>query len=241
MGKTKEITGENLSPMFSGIIRHYDLINHIFTWGMDKSWRKNLVAQCLRLKPEKVLDLGCGTGDLAINIACLASENLHVTACDFSKEMLDVAAQKARKVGVDNKISFINADAANFPFSDSYFDCVGISFAFRNMIYKNASADRHLAEILRVLKPGGSCFIAETSQPRNKFIRALHHFYIRTYVYTIGLLISGDKKAYKYLTESAVNFYGPDKLGKILITAGFKQVFYQPLFFGAAGIYRLVK
>ncbi|HPY36184.1 MAG TPA: class I SAM-dependent methyltransferase, partial [Smithellaceae bacterium] len=69
LGKTKEITGENLSPMFSGIIRHYDLINHIFTWGMDKSWRKNLVAQCLRLKPEKVLDLGCGTGDLAINIA----------------------------------------------------------------------------------------------------------------------------------------------------------------------------
>ena len=69
----------------------------------------------------------------------------------------------------------------------------------------------------------------------------MHHFYIRTYVYTMGLLISGDRAAYKYLAESAVNFYGPDELGKILITAGFKQVFYQPLFFGAAGIYRLIK
>ncbi|MBP8609667.1 MAG: ubiquinone/menaquinone biosynthesis methyltransferase [Syntrophaceae bacterium] len=241
MGKDKEITGENLSPMFGGIIRHYDLINHVFTWGMDIGWRKKLVACCLEINPREVLDLGCGTGDLAISIALLAPENLHVTACDFSREMLAVASQKARKVGVDNKISFINADAANFPFSDSYFDCVGISFAFRNLIYKNASADRHLAEILRVLKPGGSCFIAETSQPRNKFIQAMHHFYIRTYVYTMGLLISGDRAAYKYLAESAVNFYGPDELGKILITAGFKQVFYQPLFFGAAGIYRLIK
>jgi len=241
LGKNKEITGENLSPMFGGIIRHYDLINHVFTWGMDIGWRKKLVACCLEINPREVLDLGCGTGDLAISIALLAPENLHVTACDFSKEMLGVAAQKAKKAGVDNRISFINADAANLPFSDNYFDCIGISFAFRNMIYKNPSAGRHISEILRVLKPGGSCIIAETSQPKNKFIRALHHFYIRTYVYTIGLLISGDKKAYKYLAESAVNFYGPDKLEEILIGAGFKQVFYQPLFFGAAGIYRLVK
>jgi demethylmenaquinone methyltransferase/2-methoxy-6-polyprenyl-1,4-benzoquinol methylase len=241
LGKDKEITGENLSPMFGGIIRHYDLINHVFTWGMDKGWRKKIVTQCLQLKPEKVLDLGCGTGDLSINIASLAPDNLHITACDFSKEMLGVAAEKARKALVDNKISFINADAANLPFSDNYFDCVGISFAFRNMIYKNSSADRHLAEILRVLKPGGSCLIAETSQPKNKFIRALHHFYVRTYVYAMGLLISGDRPAYKYLTESAINFYGPDELENILIAAGFKRVFYQPLFFGAAGIYRLVK
>jgi demethylmenaquinone methyltransferase/2-methoxy-6-polyprenyl-1,4-benzoquinol methylase len=241
LGKDKEITSENLSPMFGGIIRHYDLINHVFTWGMDIGWRKKLVAQCLKLKPQKILDLGCGTGDLAINIVRVARENLHVTACDFSKEMLSVASEKARKATVDDKISFIHADAASLPFPGNYFDCVGISFAFRNMIYKNASADRHLAEISRVLKPGGSCLIAETSQPRNKFIQALHHFYIRTYVYTMGLLISGDRVAYKYLTESAVNFYGPDELEKILITAGFKRVFYQPLFFGAAGIYRLIK
>jgi len=241
LGKDKEITGENLSPMFGGIIRHYDLINHVFTWGMDISWRKKIVTQCLKLKPEKVLDLGCGTGDLAISISRLAPEYLHVTACDFSKEMLGVAAGKAQKARVSNKISFINADAANLPFSDNYFDCIGISFAFRNMIYKNSSADRHLAEILRVLKPGGSCLIAETSQPRNKIIRALHHFYVRTYVYKMGLLISGDRPAYKYLTESAVNFYGPDELEKILIAAGFKRVFYQPLFLGAAGIYRLIK
>ncbi|HDQ04990.1 MAG TPA: ubiquinone/menaquinone biosynthesis methyltransferase [Deltaproteobacteria bacterium] len=237
----KEITGEDLSPMFGGIIRHYDLINHVFTWGMDIGWRKKLVDQCLKLKPEKFLDLGCGTGDLAINIARLAPENLQVCAGDFSKEMLAIASRKARKAGVDDKISFIYADAARLPFADNYFDCIGISFAFRNMIYKNPSAKKNLAEILRALKPGGSCVIAESSQPKNKFIRALHHFYLRTFVFGMGLLISGDRPAYKYLTESAVNFYGPDELEKILIAAGFKRVFYQPLFFGAAGIYRLIK
>lgn len=241
MRKNRDITGENLSPMFSGIIRHYDLINHVFTWGMDIVWRRKLVDECLKLKPEKFLDLGCGTGDLAVNVARRADERLQVSACDFSREMLAAAARKARKAGVDDKILFIHADAAKLPFSDNYFDCVGISFAFRNMLYKNPAAKDHLAEILRVLRPGGSCVVAETSQPRHKTIRALHHFYVRIYVYAIGLLISGDSAAYKYLTESTLNFYGPDELKKIIIAAGFKEFFYRPLFFGAAGIYRLLK
>ncbi len=241
MSKNKEITGENLSPMFSGIIRNYDLINHVFTWGMDIGWRRRLVDECLKLKPEKFLDLGCGTGDLAVNIARRAPVNLRVSACDFSRQMLDAAARKAKKAGVDDKISFIHADAANLPFSDNYFDCIGISFAFRNMLYKNPSADRHLAEILRVLRPGGSCVVAETSQPRHKSIRALHHLYLRTFVFAMGVLISGDRAAYKYLAESALNFYTPDELKKIIIDAGFMCFFYRPLFFSAAGIYRLVK
>jgi len=241
LSKNKEITGENLSPMFGGIIRHYDLINHIFTWGMDIRWRKKLVDECLKLKPEKFLDLGCGTGDLAINITRRAHGHLQVNACDFNREMLATTQEKAKKAGLAEKISFIHADAANLPFADNYFDCVGISFAFRNMLYKNPAADRHLAEILRVLRPGGSCVVVESSQPRQKIIRALHHFYVRTYVYAMGLLISGDRAAYKYLAESVVNFYAPDELEKFLLAAGFREVRYRPLFFGAAGIYRLLK
>ena len=169
--------------MFSGIIGHYDLVNHVFTWGMDQRWREELVAQCLKLNPERVLDIGCGTGDLTISIARRARDNLHVTGYDFSQPMLEAAAKKARKAVPDKKISFVYGDAANAPFPDDFFDCIGISFAFRNLIYKNPLAERHLAEILRVLKPGGNCIIAESSQPKNKLIRRLHHFYLRTYVY----------------------------------------------------------
>lgn len=236
-----ELSGDSLLPMFSGIIRHYDLINHIFTWGMDKRWRKKLVAQCLILNPEKVLDIGCGTGDLSINIASNARGNLHVTGYDFSHPMLDEAIKKARAQNLDNKISFISGEASQMPFPDKSFDCIGISFAFRNLIYKNPLASQHLAEVLRVLKPGGSCVIAESSQPQNKIIRLLHHLYLRTYVYAIGALISGDKKAYKYLTQSAIDFHPPEELKRLLLAAGFRQVHYQPLFFGATGIYQALK
>ncbi|OGP67901.1 MAG: hypothetical protein A2031_09790 [Deltaproteobacteria bacterium RBG_19FT_COMBO_43_11] len=236
-----ELSGESLSPMFSGIIRHYDLINHVFTWGMDRRWRNELVEECLKLNPEKVLDIGCGTGDLTIAIARRSRENLHITGYDFSSPMLDAAFKKARKASLDKKISFIHGEAAHMPFPDDSFDCIGISFAFRNMIYKNPLAKRHLAEIFRVLQPGGSCLIAESSQPKNKLMRRLHHLYLRTYVYAMGVLISGNKKAYTYLIESVINFYPPEELEKCLLAAGFRQVFYCPLFFGAAGIYRALK
>lgn len=235
------LSGESLSPMFGGIIKRYDLINHIFTWGMDMRWREELVAQLLKINPVKVLDVGCGTGDLSINIVRHACGNLHVTGYDFSLPMLAAAVKKARAQDLDKKISFISGEASQMPFTDDYFDCIGISFAFRNLIYKNPLASQHLAEILRVLKPGGSCLIAESSQPQNKTIRLLHHLYLRTYVYAIGALISGDRKAYKYLTQSAIDFHSPEELGKLLLAAGFRQVHYRPLFFGAAGIYRALK
>jgi demethylmenaquinone methyltransferase/2-methoxy-6-polyprenyl-1,4-benzoquinol methylase len=236
-----ELSGESLSPMFSRIIRHYDFINHVFTWGMDRRWREELVAQCLKLNPEKVLDIGCGTGDLTIAIARRSRGNLHITGYDFSRSMLEAAAKKVQAIVPDKKISFIYGEAARMPFPDASFDCIGISFAFRNMLYKNPLAERNLAEIFRVLQPGGSCFIAESSQPKNKFIRLLHHFYLHTYVYAMGVLISGNKKAYKYLTESVINFYPPEELQKHLLAAGFRKVDYQPLFFGAAGIYQALK
>ncbi|MBN1298831.1 MAG: ubiquinone/menaquinone biosynthesis methyltransferase [Actinobacteria bacterium] len=235
-----DISKEFLSPMFDSV-RHYDLINHIFTFGMDKRWRKKLVEKCLESKPAEFMDLGCGTGDLAINIALAADENIRITACDFSREMLAIAAKKSAKAKVLQKISFIYADACSLPFADNHFDTIGISFAFRNMIYKNTSAKKHLSEIYRVLKPGGSCMIAESSQPAIKIIRILSHFYIRTFVYLAGSMISGNRQAYRYLSQSAINFYNTGELKKIFISSGFKSAKHWPLFLGAAAIYELIK
>lgn len=241
LNSKNELPSESLSQMFGVIIRHYDLINHIFTWGMDRRWRKELVAQCLKLNPEKVLDIGCGTGDLSINIARDARGNLHVTGYDFSRPMLEKAIKKALAHNLDKKISFISGEVSKMPFPDESFDCIGISFAFRNLIYKNPLAIQHLSEILRVLKPGGNCLIAESSQPQNKLIRRFHNLYLRTCVYTIGVLISGNKKAYRYLTQSAINFHPPEEVRKMMLDAGFLKVHYLPIFFGAVGIYRAFK
>ena len=154
--------------------------------------------------------------------------------------MLDIASAKAARL--KGKIfSYTQGDASNLPFPDRSFDCVGISFAFRNLTYKNALAEKHLSEIVRVLEPGGRCVIVESSQPKNGFIRACYHFYMRQYVYRIGAWLSGNKPAYRYLAESACLYYSPSEMKDLLIKHGFREVTYKPLFFGASGVYVALK
>jgi demethylmenaquinone methyltransferase/2-methoxy-6-polyprenyl-1,4-benzoquinol methylase len=225
--------------MFTDIPPRYDLINHLITWRMDRGWRKKAALSCLTSKPRVVLDLCCGTGDLAITIAGLAAYTPALKGLDYSQPMLDIAARKAAAVG--HTILFTQGDAAKLPYNNSEFDCVGISFAFRNLTYKNSLVDAHLAEIVRVLKPGGRFVIVESSQPNNSLIRALYHFYMRCYVANIGAWFSGNRAAYRYLAESACHYFSPPEMKTFLIQRGFQTVEYRPLFFGAAGIYVGIK
>ena len=151
--------------------------------------------------------------------------------------MLEKAQKKAVKAGVGKLIRFIPGDAVSLPFPDAYFDCVGISFAFRNLTYKNPLAQAHLAEVKRVLKPGGRYVIVESSQPENRLIRALFHLYLRIFVAPVGIMLSGNKGAYRYLTESARRYYSPSEVREMLLAAGFRDVRYRALFFGATGIH----
>jgi demethylmenaquinone methyltransferase / 2-methoxy-6-polyprenyl-1,4-benzoquinol methylase len=234
---------ENKKPlygMFTDIPPRYDLINHLITLNMDKGWRKRASRTCLAGRPEKFLDLCCGTGDLGINVASLANYHIEVKGLDYSQPMLDIAFTKASSQK-DKSFSFTQGDASNLPFPDQYFDCVGISFAFRNLTYKNVLAEKHLSEIFRVLQPGGRFVIVESSQPESGFIQACYHFYMRQYVYRIGAWLSGNKAAYRYLAESACLYYSPSELKNLLTTHKFRDVTYKPLFFGAAGIYVALK
>jgi demethylmenaquinone methyltransferase/2-methoxy-6-polyprenyl-1,4-benzoquinol methylase len=178
---------------------------------------------------------------LAVNLAQLTKDGVELTGVDYSQPMLEIAAKKAKSLVKGKKISFICGDAASLPFPDAYFDCVGISFAFRNLTYKNPSLQCHLAEVLRVLSPSGRFVILETSQPKSKLVRKLFHLYLRWFVSVVGHLLSGNRGAYCYLAESTARFYTPEKLKKLLVANGFRQVFFQPVFFGVIGIHVAIK
>lgn len=228
---------EPLHGMFTAVPPRYDLINRIITLGLDKRWRWLAAAACLEEKPRQVLDLGCGTGDLAINIARLAGEPVKITGLDYSQPMLELARQKAISAGVGEKVKFIHGGATQISFPDGHFDCVGIAFAFRNLTYKNPLCVPHLAEVKRVLKTGGRYVIVESSQPNNRLIRMLFHLYLKAFVGPIGMLLSGNKGAYHYLAESALRYYSPREVREMLLAAGFRNVSYRPLLFGATGIH----
>ena len=227
--------------MFTAVPPRYDLINHIITLGMDTGWRRQAASACLKGKPNRLLDIGCGTGDLSIKIAKKASKEIEITGLDYSESMLEIAKNKAQKAGVSGRINFISSDASKLPFEDNYFDCAAISFAFRNLTYNNPLCKPHLTEVLRVLKPGGRYVIVESSQPENRIIREIDHLYLRWFVNPVGMWLSGNKGAYNYLAESAKRFYMPRQVKGLLLKAGFKAVTFKALFFGAAGLHIAVK
>ena len=230
-----------LHGMFTAVPPRYDLINSVITLGLDKRWRRLAALACLKDKPKRILDLGCGTGDLSINIALMAEKDVAITGLDYSRPMLEKARQKAQLAGVTQQVNFIHGEATRIPFHDDHFDCVGISFAFRNLTYKNPLGPPHLAEVIRVLKAGGRYVIVESSQPENRVIRACFHLYLRAYVAPVGQLLSGNKGAYSYLAESARRYYTPGEVREMLLAAGFLEVRYIPLFFGAAGVHVALK
>jgi len=119
--------------MFTAVPPRYDLINTLITWGFDRWWRRRAARECLASPPGEVLDLCCGTGDLAINLARLGQNVMVVVGIDYSQPMLELANIKVASSAGGRQVSFLYGDAAALPFPESSFDCVGISFAFRNL------------------------------------------------------------------------------------------------------------
>ncbi|HQH96177.1 MAG TPA: ubiquinone/menaquinone biosynthesis methyltransferase [Spirochaetota bacterium] len=224
-----------LQKMFSEVPRRYDLINRLFTLRLDERWRRRAAEECLSAGAARILDLCTGTGDLAVRIALSAGTKASVFGVDFSIPMLEFARAKAAKARA--AVAFSAGDAGELPFRDGIFNVIGIAFGFRNLTYRNPGRDRYLAEILRVLAPGGRFVIVESSQPRSKLFRALVHLYTRVGVSFIGGIVSGQGGAYQYLAHSAVNFHGPEELADLLRSAGFSRVEYRPLLGGVAAIH----
>ncbi|UCE98374.1 MAG: ubiquinone/menaquinone biosynthesis methyltransferase [Dehalococcoidia bacterium] len=241
MNEKPRTPNQPLYGIFTAVPPRYDLINHIITLGMDIRWRRLAAKACLEGQPKRALDLACGTGDLALNLAIYSEEGTEINGLDYSPPMLERAREKAKRARLAQKIKFIYGEVTSLPFPDDHLDCVGISFAFRNLTYKNPICTSHLAEVLRVLRKDGRYVIVESSQPESQFVKRLFHFYLRAFVTPVGVLLSGNRSAYTYLAQSAADFFTSEKIKAMLITAGFKTVGYRELFYGAAGIHIAIK
>lgn len=239
--KRKNMT---LRPIFTSIARKYIWINSIITLGLDKVWRQKCAKQCA--SGHVIVDLCCGTGDLSRTISAYSSGDVFLVGVDFNKEMLAEAILKDRQNRKhakkdDKSLSFIVADAANLPFRETSVDRVGIAFGFRNLLYKNPNAKKHVLEIVRILQKDGQFVCVETSQPKNEFFRVLLHLYFKRIVPIIGWLISGRKSSYEYLGSSAANFKSAKELSNLLISLGFRKICFSHLTLGAAALHKATK
>jgi demethylmenaquinone methyltransferase / 2-methoxy-6-polyprenyl-1,4-benzoquinol methylase len=199
-------TGFPLQDYYSRIYKTYDLVNRLFTFGQDKKWRRQTIDSCLKDNPKQILDLCCGTGDLALGIAEAARQTVSVTGFDLNASMLEVARDKAKQMGI-NSVDFRQGDAGSMPFASLTFDRITIGFGFRNLIWQNPNQDKHLEEMSRILKPGARLLILESAVPENAIIRYFYRVYLKLVLVPLGGILSGDWKAYRYLAGSSSGFY----------------------------------
>jgi demethylmenaquinone methyltransferase/2-methoxy-6-polyprenyl-1,4-benzoquinol methylase len=214
--------------MFSGIAPYYDLLNHLLSLRFDIAWRRRVARRfngLLQRPGAQVLDLCCGTGDLAFSLAAEAAgrdqvDRAAVTGADFAHPMLLRACQKAATMSGGASPRFLEADALYLPFADSSFDLVTTAFGFRNLANYRAG----LAEFHRVLRSGGSLAILEFSEPRSALFGSLFAFYFRRVLPRIGGMVSGDSSAYTYLPNSVRRFPQPPQLQQWMQEAGFNDL-----------------
>ncbi len=225
--------GTAVSRMFAGIAGRYDRANHVLSFGMDYRWRGRLVREVRRAGPERILDLATGSGDVAFALRRALSSDVAITGMDFCQPMLDEAVTKQGEVA--DPIEFRWGDAMNLPDGDGSYDVVTIAFGVRNF----EDRERGLREIARVLRPGGTLFCLEFSQPYRWFA-PFYGFYLKHILPRIAAVVTGKKDAYDYLADTIEGFPTREELAGTIRGAGFAEVSAIPLTLGTVAIHRAV-
>ena len=218
--------------MFARIAGRYDLANKLLSGGTDIYWRQKLVRAVHDTHPLVILDLATGSGDVAFALADGLPKNAQITGMDFCQPMLDEAVKKRAKSGRWASVDFRQGDGLALPLPDQCVDAATISFGLRNM------ADRHrcLMELRRVLRPRGSLFVLEFSQP-SWWFRPFYYAYLKFILPTIAGLVTGDKSAYDYLCGSIEQFPNRAELSAEIRRARFTSVTARPLTFGIVALH----
>jgi demethylmenaquinone methyltransferase/2-methoxy-6-polyprenyl-1,4-benzoquinol methylase len=220
-----------VAEMFDNISHSYDFLNHFFSLGIDKLWRRKAIRLLKPFQPKRILDVATGTGDLAL--AALQLKPDQVIGVDISTKMLDVGRKKIKNQKLEGKVVLKTGDAEHLPFEDGAFDAVTSAFGVRNF----ENLEKGLTEMGRILKIGGHAMILEFSQPKNFIFRKLYYFYFCNVLPFIGKMVSKDSRAYTYLPESVRAFPDGERMVSILKNCGFKKVKCIPLTFGIRTIY----
>jgi len=231
--------GLAVRDMFSQIAPRYDLLNHLLSMQLDRVWRRRVarrVRPILQRADARVLDLCCGTGDLAFSLRRAPGTRSQIVGADFSHAMLVRARDKGSSdsVGV---LPVFEADALRMPFADASFDLVTTAFGFRNL----ANYEDGLREILRVLRPGGTVAILEFTEPPPGVVGDLYRWYFRNVLPRIGAFLSGDGAAYSYLPASVSRFFRPAELAGLMTTVGYQGPEYKVWTFGTVALHLGVK
>jgi len=217
---------DSVRDIFTRIAGRYDLMNRLMSGGRDLAWRRKMLSRISFPPRARVLDLGAGTGDLSREVRRLATDAT-ITAADFTLGML-LAGKEWRA------IQPCNADAMCLPFNDNLFDKVISGFLVRNV----EDVDVCLAEMARVIKPGGQVLILDMTRPRSKLLSPFIRFYLNRVVPLAGTLITGQKDAYTYLPDSTQSFLRAEELSAKMESAGFTNVSFDILNFGTVAIHQ---
>jgi demethylmenaquinone methyltransferase/2-methoxy-6-polyprenyl-1,4-benzoquinol methylase len=220
--------GAYVREMFAAIAPRYDRANRLLTAGVDEAWRKRALAELAAPRGGRVVDLCCGTGDLVFHLL-RSDPEMRVTGVDFTAPMLDGARARAAKADPAHRAEFLQADVTALPFPDASFDGATMGFSMRNVVDIVGT----LKEARRVLKPGSRFVNLDVTKPPHPLVRRLFGVYFYGLVPLIGGLVGGSKTAYRYLPNSLTNFPDADGLAERFRSAGFRDVRYVRLGFGA--------
>jgi len=227
---------EQVADMFNNISKTYDFLNHFLSLGIDIIWRKKAIGELKKDRPKLILDVATGTGDFAFEaLRILKPEK--IIGVDISEGMLDIARQKIDKRNLGDRFEVKLGDSEKLPFGNDGFDAVTVAYGVRNF----ENLELGLADIRRVLKPGGKAVVLEFSMPKVFPVKQLYRFYFNYITPAVGKIFSKDARAYSYLPESVAAFPDGEDFIALMDNVGFKHTKCRPLAFGICSIYTGIK
>ncbi len=218
-----------VQSMFDRIAGRYDLLNRVISFHFDTRWRAQAIQILLSTGAKLILDVGTGTGDLALTAATFGQGRTRIVGLDFSLEMLKLAQRKRQDAPRGEKTFFVDGSALAVPFKDTAFDGIMTAFVLRNV----SDLAVFFKEAARVLTPGGKCVSLDIFPPTKSWFSALYSLYFYKIMPWIGGFLAGDHRAYRYLSDSVRQFHPPEKVSEIIRDAGFNRVTVRKFLCGA--------